>query len=122
LRQAVQAVEFAAVDGDHDLAVALDRHAVLVAERLHLALALGAPPRLRRPGGVVQPGVQHPRVPRRLLRADGVLGLEDDDGQIRSAFEEPVRGGEAHQATTDDRDVHGCHGLPPVPGPRPPAL
>src|SRR5262249_46441570 len=90
--------------GDDQLAAALVRHAVLLAQPVHEVATLHAVPRLQRPRLVVQPRVDHAAVVAALVGGELRLGLEHHE-RAAQPLAEGVGGGNAEDAAADDGDV-----------------
>ena len=93
--------------GDDHLAAALDRHVVALAERVQVAGALDAEPRLQRAGRVVDAGVDDARVVAGLVRADALLALDDVHAQVGVAQQRLAGDGEPEDPGADDDEVAG---------------
>src|ERR671935_2277875 len=78
----VEAFELGGVERDDELAAALDRDVVALAERVELRRAVDAQPRLERPRRVVDAGVDDAAVVAGLVRAE--LGLAVDHGEAEA--------------------------------------
>ena len=78
----------------------------MLAERVQVARALDAQPRLERSRCVVDARVDDPAVVAGLVTADVGLLLEDDDRAVRVPAAQLARDREPQDARADDRDVY----------------
>ena len=107
LSNALQVLELRGVGGDDQLAAALVCHSALGAVGVQALSTLHARARLERAMRVVDPGMDHLRVARARVRADGVFGLENQD--LASSRRQGARHREAHQPRADDDRVNAIH-------------
>ncbi len=100
--------------GRHDeLAAAVGRHAVALAELVHQARTLGAQPSLEGTRSVVDARMDHPGVVAGLMLADRRFLVEDRQGDPGLAHEELTRRGNAQDAAAHDHDVEPGHARSP---------
>ena len=90
---------------DDELAAEPVGDPVLLGEVDQRRPSLAAETRLQAPGGVVEPGVEDPRVAATLVRGDPVLLVEHGHPQPRPFRKERHRRREAHEPCADDGDV-----------------
>src|SRR2546423_764584 len=103
----VQLLELLLPGRDDQLAAAPVRHAMRGAVVVEKVLAFDAAARFQRSLRVINAGVDYLGVPRAGVRADRVLGIEDDD---LSPGERQLAGDrQADDARADDDDVNAVH-------------
>jgi hypothetical protein len=90
---------------DHELAAALERHRVLLAEAFERDPALRHESRLERSAPVRDRGVHHAGVVEGLMRADLPLLVQDGDAQPGTRLHQPPCRREPDDARAHDRDV-----------------
>src|ERR1700704_114013 len=100
-----QARELRDLRSDDQLAAAIVGDTPLLAVAIELGRALQAQPRLQRPRGVVDAGVQHARVVQALVGAEPSLALQHADRGPRFAAGHLTRDCEPDDPTADDREV-----------------
>ena len=105
----VQARELALVQGDDDLAAALDGDAALLAVVVQARGALDAQARLQRAGLVVDAGVDDPGVVAGLARAHLAGRVDHGHAQPGTSREQLARAGQADDARPDDGEVVALH-------------
>src|SRR5205085_1485845 len=104
----VQLLELLLARRNDQLAAAPVRHAMRGAVVVEKALAFDAAARFQRSLRVVNAGMDYLGVPRAGVRADRVLGIEDDD--LSSGERQLARDREADHARADDDRVNAIHG------------
>ncbi len=101
----LQAWQLGLIGGHDDLAAALPRDAVGVAELLHPARALHARARLERAGLVVDAGVDDAAVVPRLMGGEALFLLQHEQAKTRVGLAQGQRGGEADDAAAHDGEI-----------------
>ena len=81
------------------------RNAVLLAETVHRITTFDAELGLQRTGFVIQAGMDHAAVVSRLMRADAILGFEDDQSTGWFPIEQGICGSESNDPAADNYDV-----------------
>jgi hypothetical protein len=97
-------VDFGFVRCHDDFAALLERDVVIAAERNHLAQPRERKLGLQRTRGVVQSGVQHAAVVRRLMTTDVRFLFEENDPVVATGLPKLVGTREADEATANNRN------------------